>query len=92
MAEDSGDFTIEQGEPAWFERTADSGLPIKRAFCPTCGSPVFLIPGHRPHMRVVYAGSLDDPSGFEPARDIYVASAQPWDVMHPDTPKHEGMP
>ncbi len=41
---------------------------------------------------VLYAGSLDDPSWYRPSRNIFVESAQPWDLMHPELPKYEGMP
>jgi hypothetical protein len=35
----------------------------------------------------IRAGSLDDPSIFRPARDVFVASAQPWDHMDPALPR-----
>jgi hypothetical protein len=35
----------------------------------------------------IRAGSLDDPSWFEPTADVWTASAQPWDVMDPRVPK-----
>jgi hypothetical protein len=35
----------------------------------------------------IRAGSLDDPGSFAPTRDIFTASAQPWDYMNPDLPK-----
>ena len=39
------------------------------------------------------AGSLDDPSIYKPAMDIFTASAQPWDHMAPDTQKlPQGLP
>lgn len=41
---------------------------------------------------VLYAGSLDDPSWYQSSGDILVKSAQPWDLMHPELPKTEGMP
>lgn len=40
----------------------------------------------------IMAGSLDDPSEFRPAMDLYVASAQPWDYMNPDLPKFSKSP
>ena len=85
-------FTLECGEPNWYEATADSGSKMRRAFCPSCGSPVFIINGARSDNRILYAGSLDDPSRYEPSRNIYTASAQPWAMMHPDLPKDGGMP
>ena len=57
-----------------------------------CGSPVFLVNGANASARALYAGSLDDPSGYRPSRDIFVGSAQPWNPMHPDLPKDKGMP
>ena len=80
------------GEPRWFESNADRGHPMRRAFCSRCGSPVFINNTASPGMRVLYAGSLDDPSRYAPSMDIFVASAQPWDHMNPELPKHEGMP
>lgn len=41
---------------------------------------------------VSFAGSLDDPSWYRPGRDIFVRSAQPWDLMPPELPKSDGMP
>jgi hypothetical protein len=38
------------------------------------------------------AASLDDPSIFKPAMDIFASSAQPWDHMNPALPKFPGMP
>lgn len=34
------------------------------------------------------AGSLDDPSWFRPDADVWVASRQPWDLLHPQTKKY----
>ena len=85
------DFSL-TGELSWYEKKADSGTVMGRGFCSSCGSPVLLSNGAAPDFRVMYAGSLDDPSWYKPQRDIYVASAQPWDVLHPDTEKIDGMP
>lgn len=63
--------------------TAPSGRTVSREFCAECGSPVFLKAGVRPNMIGVWAGSLDDPSWYRPQAAIWVASAQPWDTLHP---------
>ncbi len=86
------DFVLEKGNPRWFERPADRGHTMRRGFCPDCGSPLFLINTASPGAMVMYAGSLDDPGWYSPSRDIYTHSAQPWDLMHPDTRKSEKMP
>jgi hypothetical protein len=74
------------GEVKYYEVTADSGQPISRGFCPNCGSRLF---GQRAtaDFLSIMAGSLDDPSEFRPAMDLYTASAQPWDYLNPDLPK-----
>jgi hypothetical protein len=39
--------------------------PMRRAFCPSCGSPLFLKNDLREGGWVLYAGNLDDPSMTE---------------------------
>lgn len=90
IAED--DFVLLQGAPKWHEVTADKGHAMHRAFCPDCGSPLFLKNGASPKTRALYAGSLDDPGVYAPSRNIYVGSAHAWDVMDPDLPSDEKMP
>jgi hypothetical protein len=92
LAVRSATFRVTQGTPKYFELTADSGHTTTRAFCPDCGSPLFGLPGISPDMVTIRAGSLDDPSVFRPAQDIYTASAQPWDYMNPDLPKSPKLP
>ena len=75
------------GEPSYHRLIADSGLGIERGFCPNCGSQVLLLGRHNPDNLILQAGCLDDPSIYRPARDIFTASAQPWDHMGPVHPK-----
>lgn len=75
------------GEPQYFESKGDSGSIIERGFCRTCGSQLFLKLEAIPRLLGVRAGSLDDPSLFQPGMDFYVSSAQPWDHMDPALPK-----
>ena len=86
------DFALLSGEPSWFERSSDGGHPMRRAFCPACGSPLFLTNGAHAGVRGLYAGSLEEPSWYKPSREIYATSAQPWALMDPDLPHDEGMP
>jgi hypothetical protein len=52
-----------QGEPRWFEAKADNGNQVRRAFCPTCGTPLFSeSSGSDGALAVLKAGSLDDAS------------------------------
>ena len=85
-------FRVTQGEPALYVKTADSGNTVTRAFCPQCGSMLFLRVSARPDLVAIRAGTLDDPSVFRPEADIFVRSAQPWDHMDPALPKHAAYP
>jgi len=87
LAVPSAGFAVTQGEPAYFDVTADSGYVTRRAFCGRCGSPLFGEPGSRTDMVTIRAGSLDDPGIFRPTQNIFVASAQPWDHMDPAVPR-----
>ena len=92
LAVRSATFRVTQGSPKYFELTADSGHTTRRAFCADCGSPLFGLPGISPDIVTIRAGSLDEPSAFRPTRDIYTASAQPWDHMNPALPKSSKLP
>ncbi|MBI3783610.1 MAG: GFA family protein [Deltaproteobacteria bacterium] len=77
---------ITRGEPRYHRTTAESGNVNGRGFCVDCGSPVLAKQSAFP-IYVIYASSLDDPSGHKPTMEIYTASAQPWDYMDPALPK-----
>ncbi len=85
-------FRIIRGEPKLYVKTADSGNQVTRAFCPECGSMLFLEVSARPDLVAIRVGTLDDPSWFRPEADIFVQSAQPWDHMNPDLPKYPAYP
>lgn len=80
------------GEVKYYDKKADSGQTVSRGFCPDCGARLFGKPKAMPEITVILAGSLDDPSWFRPAMDLYAASAQPWDYMNPALPKFPKMP
>jgi hypothetical protein len=80
-------FRLTRGEPSWYATRSDGGNEARRAFCPSCGSPLFASSSARPEFLGIRAGSLDDPSWFRAAGDVWVESAQPWDVMNDATPK-----
>ncbi len=79
------------GNVKYYDTTGDSGGIVSRGFCPTCGARLFGKPP-MPELMGIMAGSLDDPSEFEPAMDVYTASAQLWDYMNPDLPKFAKSP
>ena len=66
----------------------------KRGFCPECGSRITgaEFEGEESQFVGILAGTLDDPSWFQPQMDIFVSDAQPWDHMDPAIPKFEQYP
>ncbi len=80
------------GDIKYYEVTGDSGGSVSRGFCAQCGSPLFGKPSMMPDVVGIRAGSLDNPSLFQPSMDVYTSSAQPWDYMNPDLPKFPKAP
>lgn len=76
------------GEVRYFAVRGDSGQPVRRGFCPTCGTPLFGMPDVAPHIVGVLAGSLDEPGRFAPQMVMYTSSAQPWDRVDPALPSY----
>ncbi|HXT12263.1 MAG TPA: GFA family protein [Candidatus Angelobacter sp.] len=60
-----------------------------RGFCAKCGSR--LTGAENPERGIIgiTASSLDDPSWFKPAMDIFVSDAPSWDLMEAALPKHQ---
>jgi hypothetical protein len=80
------------GESTYYDVKAESSNLVSRGFCSVCGSPVFIQAELVPSLQGVWASSLDDPSQFQPAVQVWVGSAQPWDYLHPTLPKTEKAP
>lgn len=64
-------------------KSADSGNLVTREFCPTCGTHILAHSSARPHLRVLRAGNLDDPSSVHPDMNIWAASAPGWACLDP---------
>ena len=80
------------GEATYWDVAADSGNVKRHAFCPVCGTPVFLRFAAAPDFIAVPAGSLDDPVRFAPQALTYAARALPWDSIDPALQAFERMP
>jgi len=80
------------GKAAQWNIVADSGNVKTRAFCPTCGSPVYMTYAAMPDVITVHAASLDDPARYRPQVVTYAARAHAWDRVDPALPKFDGMP
>jgi hypothetical protein len=84
-------FKLTKGTPQRFSVTGDSGQQITRAFCGTCGTPLFSVPAAG-EIWVVKAGSLDDPSWLNVGGALYTKSAQPWAHIDPNKAHFDKMP
>lgn len=81
-----------KGSPRYYKTPSERGGHVHRGFCTECGSPVLAKFDAFPDLIAIRAASLDDPSWFRPAYDIWTSDAQPWDCMNPDLPKFEKYP
>jgi hypothetical protein len=79
------------GDVKYYDVIGDSGGLVGRGFCPNCGAWVLSKPP-MPEFLGITAGSLDDPSEFQPTMDLYTDSAQPWDYLNPALSKFAKMP
>lgn len=80
------------GEAKYYESIADSGKKVSRGFCPKCGSQLFAKFERYLGLIGLRAGTLDDPSLFNPNVNIFTSSAAHWDFMDPDLPKFQREP
>lgn len=83
---------ILKGEARQYEVTGDSGKKVRRSFCATCGSPVFVALDANADIVGLRIASLDDPDRFKPAMSIYMSSAPSWAPISDHLPKLPKMP
>lgn len=81
-----------QGEATHWDLMGDSGNVKTRAFCPVCGSPVYVTFAAGPDAFAVHAASLDDPGRFKPQAVTYGVRGHAWDHIDPALPKFDRMP
>jgi hypothetical protein len=80
------------GEASHWDIVADSGNVKTRAFCPVCGSPVYMTFATMPDIFTIRAASLDDPGRYKPQVVSYAIRGHAWDCLDADLPKFERMP
>ena len=85
------DVTITGEAKAWVV-AGDNGNRKSHAFCPTCGTPVYLTFVDAPEPIAIHAGSLDDPGQFNPRMITYSIRGHAWDTMEASLQKFERMP
>ena len=81
-----------RGEGQHWDIVGDSGNVKTRAFCPTCGSPVYLTFSAAPELFTIHAASLDEPDRYAPQAITYTLRGHAWDKIDPSLPKFERMP
>ncbi len=81
-----------EGEATHWDIVADSGNVKTRAFCPACGSPVYMTFAAMPDLFTVHAASLDDPGRYKPQMVFYGVRGHAWDHLDPALPKFDKMP
>jgi hypothetical protein len=81
-----------EGRATQWDIAGDSGNVKTRAFCPACGSPVYMTFAAMPDLFTVHAGSLDDPGRYRPQMVLYGVRGHAWDQVDPALPKFDKMP
>ena len=78
----TSDVRVIQGEPNIFV----SSVIAERAFCPTCGSSLWMrYPAHE--WTFVKTLCLDNPEDFAPTTHFCIESQMPWHDVHDDLPR-----
>jgi hypothetical protein len=81
-----------EGSAQHWDITSDSGNVKSRAFCSTCGSPVYVTWAASPALFTVHAASLDDPSRYQPQAVTYRVRGHAWDRVDPALQQFDEMP
>ncbi len=83
-----GDAMHMTGDVAtWEDPDTESGRPVLRQFCATCGSPIRSLSAASPKVAIVKAGTADDPGRFTPSIHVWTSSALPWVNIPADLPQ-----
>lgn len=80
------------GDAKRWDLVGDSGNVKTRAFCPECGSPVYMTFAADPGVFAVHAASLDDPTRFKPQLVTYRVRGLAWDHIDASLPGFDRMP
>jgi hypothetical protein len=80
------------GDARTFTSTGDSGQPVTRGFCATCGTQMFSRGESNKGLILLKAGTLDDPAAFTPMAAIYASRAPHWDQPPAGLPAFPEMP
>lgn len=85
-------FRYTEGEPKVFER-ADLEAPVKRHFCPECGTSLASLPPALADLIVLKVGTLDDPGAYgSPDIAMYCVEKQDFHYLPEDLPQFDRFP
>ncbi|CCF20139.1 conserved protein of unknown function [Pseudorhizobium banfieldiae] len=87
----AAEVEIHGSTSAW-EMTGDGGTLKRPAFCPTCGSPVFMTFPATPDIFILRPASLDQPEHYKPTLVTWTEAAQAWDHVDPTAASFPRMP
>jgi hypothetical protein len=80
------------GQVTLYDRPADSGNVVTRAFCPKCGAPVYSLNEAMPELMFIRASTLDDLEVFKPQMVVYASRGASWDSFDAHLPRFDKMP
>jgi hypothetical protein len=81
-----------QGQLKTYQDRGDSGQPVRRNFCPECGSPITSDVAVLPELTFIKTGTLDDTSWLDPKMHVYCDSKQKWTPIPEGSQKFAKMP
>ncbi len=83
------DFRLTKGQLRFYSTRSLKGGDHKRGFCSECGSRITGSPSEKIG---ILAGSLDDPTWFQPTMEIFACDVQPWDCVDSNAVQFEQYP
>lgn len=83
---------LDESELRYREVVGASGRRLQRGFCPECGSHVSLRWPDGGLVKLLHAGSLDDPAEFAPQVEVWTSRAAPWHPIDTRTEKFDEGP
>jgi hypothetical protein len=84
-------LTVE-GKPAVYASVGGSGGQVLRHFCPVCAGRLYTAANSTGPVRMVQAGSLDEPNAVTPTVAIFVKDAVSWDRIDSALVKFDHLP
>ena len=80
------------GDVKEYKYEADNGHEVTRAFCPTCGSPIFGKNSGMEGYLTITLGTVDDATEFEAQVVVFARNQNSWDIMDQNLPTFEAQP